>query len=75
MAKEGDQFVPMTGWSVIAMPGNMAGIEVIWAPTEEALQSGYRETARLLIAAEKAPDFAQAVLEQSAMAQQRSRPQ
>jgi len=73
MAKEGDTFVPMTAWTVVAFKG-VVGFETTWAETLEDFAAGKRQQARLLIAPEKAEELAKELLSQAAIARQRAQP-
>ena len=73
MATAGDTFLPITGWSTIAME-SAVGIELIWAESEVDLRAGRLKTARVVLAAEKAVELGDSLRSQAAISLQRQRP-
>jgi hypothetical protein len=74
VATAGDTFLPITGWSTIAMAEGAVGIELIWAESEDNLRASRLKTARVFLAAEKAVELADSLRSQAAISLQRQRP-
>lgn len=73
MTEEGDTFLPMTGWTIVAFKG-IVGFEASWSETEQDFRAGKREYARLLISPDEAEALAAKFIEQARIARQRAQP-
>jgi hypothetical protein len=74
MANLGDSFLPLAGWTTVAMSQVRVGIELNWANSAEDLLANRMQRIQLHLSAEQARELAASLVAQAAMAEQRSKP-
>jgi hypothetical protein len=74
VAKPGDKFFPISGWSTISFAEGQVGVEITWAESAADQLAGRLRVARLLVSSEHAIQLAESLQKQAAMAGQRQRP-
>jgi hypothetical protein len=68
MANLGDSFLPLAGWTTVAMSQVRVGIELNWANSAEDLLANRMQQIRLH------RELAESLVAQAAMTEQRSKP-